>query len=94
MEMVRKAKDHGCIVGSSSDKPIPVQEIIWEQHDISVSFVSAKYQLADVKARFEAQTYYHVGDTELDQQFALAAGFVFLWMDSGHSEPWLKWDMQ
>ena len=89
MEMVRRAAAHGCIIGSSSDRPLPVQQGIWDRHDIKVSFVSAKHQLVDVKARFVAEAYYHIGDTELDQQFALDAGFHFLWMDDGHTEPWL-----
>ena len=89
MLMVRKALDHGCIIGSSSDRPIPGQQAIWDRHRIEVSFVSHKQELPDVKARFPADAYYHIGDTDLDRQFAMEAGFNFLWMDEGHSEPWL-----
>ena len=89
MNMVRKARDHGCIIGSSSDRPLPVQQTIWDRHGIEVSFVSHKQELPDVMARFPADEYYHIGDTELDQQYALEAGFNFLWMDDGHAEPWL-----
>ncbi len=90
MSMVRKARDHGCIIGSSSDRPLPVQQAIWDRHSIEVSFVSAKQDLPDVKSRFPAEEYYHVGDTELDRQFALAAGFHFVLMDAGNAEPWLN----
>ncbi len=90
MSMVRKAQAHGCIIGSSSDRPLPVQQAIWDRHSIEVSFVSAKQDLPDVKSRFSAAEYYHIGDTELDRQFALTAGFHFVWMDAGKTEPWLK----
>ena len=90
MSMVRKAREHGCIIGSSSDRPLPVQQAIWDRHSIEVSFVSAKQDLPSVKSRFPAEDYYHVGDTELDRQFALAAGFHFVLMDAGSAEPWLN----
>ena len=89
MDMVRRAQEDGCIIGSCSDRPLPVQQGIWDQHEIQVSFVSLKYGLPDVKSRFAAEEYYHIGDTELDRQFALEAGFQFLWMHAGHTEPWL-----
>ena len=90
MNMVRKAQAHGCIIGSSSDRPLPVQQAIWDRFGIEVSFVSAKQDLQDVKSRFPAEQYYHIGDTDLDRQFALAAGFHFVWMDAGKTEPWLE----
>lgn len=90
MSMVRRARDHGCIIGSSSDRPLPVQQAIWDRHGIEVSFVSGKQDLPGVKSRFPAEEYYHVGDTELDRQFALAAGFHFVLMDAGNTEPWIN----
>ena len=90
MGMVRKAQAHGCIIGSSSDRPLPVQQAIWDRHSIEVSFVSAKQGLLDVKSRFSAEEYYHIGDTDLDRQFAREAGFNFVWMDAGHAEPWIN----
>ena len=89
MQMVRRAQAHGCIIGSASDRPLPVQQAIWDRHGIEVSFVSSKQGLPDVKSRFSAEEYYHIGDTELDRQFAEAAGFHFVWMDDGRAEPWL-----
>ena len=90
MDMVRNAESHGCIIGSSSDRPLPVQQAIWDRHDIQVSFVSNKQNLLDLKSRFPAKDYYQVGDTDLDRQFALAAGFNFVWMDDGSTEPWIN----
>jgi len=90
MNMVRKAEAHGCIIGSSSDRPLPVQQAIWDRHNIQVSFVSSKQNLLDLKSRFAATDYYHVGDTGLDRQFAEAAGFHFVWMEDGSTEPWIN----
>ena len=90
MNMVRKAEAHGCIIGSSSDRPLPVQQAIWDRHNIQVSFVSSKQDLLDLKSRFAAEDYYHVGDTDLDRQFAVAAGFHFVWMEDGNIEPWIN----
>lgn len=89
MSMVRNAQAHGCIIGSSSDRPLPVQQAIWDRYRIEVSFISHKQDLPDVRSKFAADDYYHIGDTEMDQQFALEAGFHFLWMHEGSDEPWL-----
>ena len=90
MGMVRKAQAHGCIIGSSSDRPLPVQQSIWDRYRIEVSFISHKQDLPDVKLRFPADEYYHIGDTEMDQQLANEAGFQFIWMDAGITEPWIR----
>ena len=90
MDMVRNAEAHGCIIGSSSDRPLPVQQAIWDRHNIQVSFVSSKQKLLDLKSRFAAKDYYHVGDTDLDRQFALEAGFNFVWMEDASPEPWIN----
>ncbi len=90
MNMVRKAQARGCIIGSASDRPLPVQQAIWDRHRIEVSFVSAKQGLLDLKSRFSAEEYYHIGDTEMDRQCAVAAGFQFVWMDAGYAEPWIS----
>ena len=90
MSMVRKAQASGCIIGSASDRPLPVQQGIWNRYGIEVSFVSSKQDLPDVKSRFQVEEYYHIGDTDLDRQFALEAGFHFVWMDDGYTEPWIN----
>ena len=80
----------GVLLVGSSDRPLPVQQAIWDRHSIEVSFVSTKQGLLDVKSRFPAEEYYHIGDTELDRQFALTAGFHFVSMDAGNTEPWIN----
>ena len=91
MDMVRRAEADGCIIGNSSDRPLQVQQAIWDRHNIQVSFVSPKQGLLNMKSHFKADEYYHIGDTELDHQYDLAAGFHFVWMDAGNTEPWINW---
>jgi hypothetical protein len=81
MNMVRQAKAVGCFIGSCSDRPISNQRRIWADHNIIVDFVVLKHQLDDVKARFQAEEYYHIGDTDMDQYFAHKAGFHFVQSD-------------
>ena len=90
MEMVRRAQALGFIVGSCSDKTLAAQRALWERHGIPAGFVSLKHLLEDVKVRFPAEAYFHIGDRELDKQFALRAGFGFWWMHEGAKEPWME----
>ena len=93
MELVRRAKDKGFLIGSCSDRPLSGQRAIWEQHNIPVDFVVSKHMLPEVKAKFEADVYYHIGDREdLDRKPALEAGFEFLWPHEAVLEPWLLSD--
>ena len=89
LDMVRRARELGCIVGSCSDKSISAQKELWQRHNIEVHFTSLKHKMGDVKAAFEAEWYVHTGDRELDRQFALEAGFDFIWMDAAAKEPWI-----
>ena len=90
MDMVREAKRVGYLIGSCSDRTISSQQRIWQEHGIAVAFTVVKNGLADLKTQFQAEEYYHIGDTELDRQFALEAGFHFVWMDAGVTEPWIN----
>ena len=78
MEFVRKTQEAGILVGSCSDRPISSQRAIWEKHGIAYDFAVSKHQLPDVKAKFEADVYYHIGDTDIDRFFADKAGFQFI----------------
>ena len=78
MEMVRKVKGLGHLIGSCSDRTISAQERIWKEHDIAVDFTVLKHQLDQVKERFPAREYYHIGDTDIDRFYAEKAGFRFL----------------
>ena len=89
LDMVRRARDMGCIIGSASDRSISSQTAMWERSEIVVDFVANKHVLMEIKQRFEADFYLHLGDRELDRQFAREAEFDFMWMDEAASEPWI-----
>jgi hypothetical protein len=88
MDMVRQAKDLGCLIGSCSDRPLSDQRRIWEKHHIAVDFTVLKHRLAEVKAQFQADVYYHVGDTDMDYFFANRAGFRFVKADAAVCQAW------
>jgi hypothetical protein len=88
LHMVRQAKHLGYLIGSCSDRTISYQQRLWSQHDIAVDFMVLKYQLADVKARFQAEVYYHIGDTDMDLFFADRAGFRFCRADTIAHQAW------
>ena len=91
MAMVRRAQAKGVVIGSCSDRPISAQRAIWGQYSILIDFAVGKLMLPVVKAKFEAEVYYHIGDREdLDKQYALAAGFEFLWPHEAILKPWFR----
>jgi len=78
MEMVRQVQGLGYLIGSCSDRTVGEQQRIWRDHGISVEFTVLKHRLNEVKEKFPADEYYHVGDTETDRQASLQAGFNFV----------------
>jgi hypothetical protein len=85
---VRAVKRLGYLVGSCSDRPISYQEQMWEELAIVPDFTALKHRLDDVKARFPAAAYYHIGDTDTDERYATAAGFRFLRADVDAHRAW------
>ena len=81
MGMVRTAKQRGYLIGSCSDRPLSYQQRIWAEYDIVADFTVLKHKLDDVKARFSAEVYYHIGDTDTDRFYAKRAGFLFVAVD-------------
>jgi hypothetical protein len=88
ISLVRRAQQRGYLVGSCSDRPLSYQQAMWERVRIAADFTALKHRLDEVKARFAAAAYYHVGDTDLDQFFATAAGFRFLRADGDAHRAW------
>lgn len=88
LDMVRAAKSSGCIIGSCSDRTVSNQQRIWQNADIAMEFTVLKHQLDAVKAQFPADAYYHIGDTDLDRQYAERNGFQFLLPDAPVAELW------
>ena len=81
MEMVRQVQGLGCLIGSCSDRTVSEQRRIWRDHGIKVEFTVLKHRLYEVKEKFQADEYYHIGDTEADRRASLQAGFNFLPVD-------------
>lgn len=88
MDMVRQIKALGYVVGSASDRPLSHQRLIWERHHIVVDFTALKHRLAEIKAQFLADVYYHIGDTDMDRFFADKAGFRFVRADATVRQAW------
>src|SRR5206468_9874999 len=65
----------GYLIGSCSDRPIRYQQDMWQRFGIAADFTVLKHRLADIKARFAAGAYYHIGDTDVDDHYATVAGF-------------------
>lgn len=89
LDMVRRAQQNGFLIGSCSDRPPSVQQALWDRFEIRNDFVIPKHGLGEIRARFEAEDYVHIGDRDLDKQYAEQAGFRFFWAHEGVSEPWL-----
>jgi hypothetical protein len=88
ISLVRRARQRGYLVGSCSDRPLSYQRAMWERLEIPADFTALKHRLDEVKARFAATAYYHVGDTEVDRFFAEGAGFRFLRADPDAHRAW------
>ena len=82
MDMVRKVKALGFLIGSASDRTIGSQQRIWSDYGIAVDFTVLKHQIDRVKSRFVAEAYYHIGDGDMDRFYSERAGFQFLLVDA------------
>ena len=88
IDFVRAAQRSGCIIGSCSDRPLSYQRNMWRQHNIAPDFTALKQNLDDIKARFKASSYTHIGDTDIDEFFAHKAGFHFIRVDTIEHQAW------
>lgn len=88
LALVTTAKRLGYIVGSCSDRPIAYQQALWDALAIAVDFTVLKHKMAEVKHRFVAAAYYHVGDGDSDARYASEAGFRFLSADAAAHAAW------
>jgi hypothetical protein len=90
LEMVRRAKEQGHIIGSCSDRPVQDQKNMWAAAGIEVSFTVLKHKLDTVKAEYpDAEVYYHIGDTEMDEHYARISGFEYLKVQTMEPEAWM-----
>ena len=91
LEMVRESKRRGHVVGSASDRTLLEQRRLWEKAGIEVDFVSHKHFLEDTKASFPSDRLIHIGDTDVDEYYALLAGFEFFHVSSLPAPASLNW---
>ena len=93
IETARHAKSLGYLVGSSSDRTILEQEIMWRNAGFDFDFVCRKHEMELLVSRFECDRYVHIGDTDHDRECAMGAGFEFEFTDSifarNPMRPWL-----
>jgi phosphoglycolate phosphatase-like HAD superfamily hydrolase len=71
----------GVVVGCASDWPRSSQQPLWARHGLEPRFVGGKHHLHEVREQFSADRYVHVGDTDVDERYALLAGFEFMHVD-------------
>ncbi|MBV8951016.1 MAG: hypothetical protein JOZ99_09080 [Actinobacteria bacterium] len=71
----------GHVIGCASDRTRREQLTLWDRHGIEVAFVGGKHNLHEVRDRFPARRYVHIGDTEVDEHYAIVAGFEFVHVD-------------
>ena len=90
LSIVRQAKALGWIVGSCSDWPISAQRALWVEHDIPVDFAVGKPGLENVRVEMAADSYVHIGDTEIDRMYAVRAQFDFRHVNDDGLEEWLQ----
>ena len=88
IELVRRAKKRGYLIGSCSDRPIGYQQSLWQRLRIAADFTVLKHRLGDLRDRFPAAAYYHIGDTDTDALFAAEAGFRFLLAEAAAHRSW------
>ena len=88
IEFVRAAQRGGNLIGSCSDRPLSYQRQIWRRLDIQVDFTALKDRLHEIKSQFPAETYTHIGDTDVDEHFAGKAGFRFIRVDTPAHRAW------
>jgi hypothetical protein len=86
--LVRHLQGRGHVIGSCSDRPVSYQQELWEGLGIRVDFTVLKHRLAEVRAQFVADAYYHIGDTDVDDFFARSAGFHFFRADATAHQAW------
>jgi hydroxymethylpyrimidine pyrophosphatase-like HAD family hydrolase len=82
LSAVRRARELGYVIGSASDRTRREQSELWSTAGIDVAFVGGKHHLHEVRARFDCARYVHIGDTIIDEMYALRAGFEFQLVDT------------
>lgn len=81
-DLVRRAKHLGYVVGSASDRTLSDQRNMWATAGIEVDFVANKHRLHLIREQFPMPKMLHIGDTNVDEFYALQAGFDFWFVNA------------
>lgn len=81
LDLVRRSKELGYVIGSASDRTVGFQRSMWEAAGIEVDFVGHKHHLADIVREFDCTRLVHLGDTAVDEHYAVRAGLEFVHVD-------------
>lgn len=87
ISVARRAIELGYVVGSASDRTLSHQRSLWAKRGIEPDFVSHKHTLDKIALRFPALRRVHVGDTHVDEHYALLFGFEFFLPPAASEEP-------
>lgn len=79
--LVRALIVAGVYVGSSSDRHLADQRLVWQTQGVDVYFCAHKHAMATLKKIYRCTSYVHIGDTLVDEREARRANMTFIWMD-------------
>ena len=69
LDMVRRARELGYIIGSCSDIPVPMQRAMWEKQGIEVAFTVLKHRLGELRSQFDSEEYYLISRMDTGAYF-------------------------
>ena len=78
LDLVKRVKELGHVIGSCSDRTLSEQASMWERNGIEAEFTSLKYQLPEILERFPCERAVHIGDSYVDKMYSERAGFTYL----------------
>jgi hypothetical protein len=88
---VLAARERGYIIGSSSDRTLSEQRVLWAAAGIEPDFMCNKPQMVSSTEHFEVSRRLHIGDTTSDEYYAGLAGFEFVHVDDLPAEATPGW---
>ena len=56
MDLVRRVKENGNVIGSCSDRPVSYQKLLWQRQNIEVDFTALKDGLEEVGENFRPKS--------------------------------------
>ena len=78
VDLVRRLQADGHIIASGSDRTVAAQWALWRREGIELDQVVLKHLLSNLRDQFTADEYWHIGDNQMDFQFATQAEFIYV----------------